>query len=350
MIKKILLGLTALVVLVLLVGGGFVFSKTSAFDEGAAKVYDVKPADISAPDLSSVAFDSYKPDADPPPASGDEGSGAEAAAGEQAEGAALAAAARDEKKRLRAIWERGEHLANSLGACTICHGADLATPDPSLDMGPVGHLVPPNISMGGVLKDYTDGEIHRLLTHGIKKDGTSVRFMDSTELGWWPDEDYVALIGFLRTVPPTDKTLPPTTIGTLGKVLDQLDKLPILVAARIDHSAARDVAPEPAETVAYGAFVGKLCIGCHGHTLSGGPIPGAPPELPVPKNITMHETGIAKYNFEQFETILRSGVKPDGTKLDPFMPVAATSKLSDTEMKALWAFLQSAPKLPFGNR
>jgi mono/diheme cytochrome c family protein len=216
-------------------------------------------------------------------------------------------------------------------------------------MGPVGSFAAPNISMGGVLKDYSDAELHRLLTHGIKKDGTSLVFMPAADFAWWPDEDIAAVIGFLRTVPPVEKKVANVNIGPMGKVLDQLDQLPIDVARRIDHTK-REVAPAPAPTAEYGQFLGRLCMGCHGPTLSGGPIPGAPPSLPVPLNLTMHETGLAHYDFEKFDTLMRTAKKPDGSDLDPFMPVKDMKHMNETEMKALWEFLKSAPKKEFGGR
>ncbi|MCA9572834.1 MAG: hypothetical protein KC656_33580 [Myxococcales bacterium] len=132
-------------------------------------------------------------------------------------------------------------------------------------------------------------------------------------------------------------------------MLDRLDMMPVAVARRIDHGT-RDVAPPPEPTAAYGVYLARLCQGCHGEHLSGGPIPGAPPDLPVPLNITAHETGIAHYTFEDFDRLMRTGKKPDGTDLDPFMPVKDLRHMDGVEMKALWAALQAAPKRPFGER
>jgi cytochrome c553 len=355
MLKKILLGLVGLIVVVAIGAASYIVPKFSAFDESMAKVYDVKPADITVPDLSSVAFDKYKPapETPKPVTSGEDDAPADDAKADDAKADETAHAdeanpAADEQKKLRATWERGQHLANSIGACFACHGADLATPD-VVDMGPVGKIVPPNISMGGLLKDYNDGELHRLIVHGLKKDGTSAIFMPSQDFNWWPDEDVGALIGFLRTVPGVEKKTEPTTVGPLGKFLDRTGKLNLDVARRIDHQN-RLLAPTPAESVTYGSFVAKLCMGCHGAGLAGGPIPGAPPDLPVPVNITLHETGIAKYDFAKFDTLMRTAKKPDGSDLDPFMPVSSFKHFNDVEMKALWMYLESIPKKPFGER
>ena len=60
-------------------------------------------------------------------------------------------------------------------------------------MGPIGSFAPPNITSGGIGKEYSDGEMARLLLSGIKRDGTSATFMPSADFRWWPDEDVVAL-------------------------------------------------------------------------------------------------------------------------------------------------------------
>jgi cytochrome c553 len=364
MVKKILLGLVALIVLVLLGGGGWVMMQTSAYDSSMSKVYDVPVnKDFKAPDLSKVAA-LIKEGKDPSKAAepvkvaeakpGEE-EDAPKAEGETATDAATEPAAdpaaqkeAEEMARLATVYKRGKHLALAIGACMGCHGEDLATGE-EIDMGPIGEWGVPNISMGGKLKEYSDGEIQRLLLHGIKKDGTSLIFMPAHELNWWPDDDYAALIGYLRTVPPTDKPSETFKVGTMGKVLDRLDNLKIDVARRIDHTK-RITAPPPAPNAAYGSHLAKLCMGCHGDTFSGGPIPGAPPSLPVPLNITTHETGIAHYDFAKFEKVLREGIKADGSKLDPFMPIKDIKHMDDIELKALWEFLQSVEKRPFGGR
>lgn len=375
MVKKILLGVVALVVVAALGVGGFVFMKVSAFDDSIAKKWDIPlDEDFKAPDLSEVAGEE-RPAAlfaeapkDPPTAAETTSGEADDASGEaddaaadsdaesegehadESEDATADATALEEKRKLRLVWERGRHLSKSIGSCQGCHGMDLATPDPALvDMGPIGKLPPPNISVGGKLKEYSDPELHRLLVHGVKKDGTSLRFMAAQDFTWWPDEDIAALIGYLRTKPAVERPSGAVEVGTLGKILDQTDKMPIAVARRMDHDK-RETAPEPAATAAYGAYLARLCQGCHGPGMSGGPLPGAPPDFPIPANITMHDTGIAHYDYEKFETLMRTAKKPDGSELDPFMPVRDLKHMDDVEMKALWLALKDAPPKAFGGR
>ncbi|MCB9662939.1 MAG: hypothetical protein H6732_02420 [Alphaproteobacteria bacterium] len=348
MVKRILLGLVGLVLVAVLGVGIFVFAQVRAYEASVAEVWDIPLPDFEAPDLSAVAGEELPASLRPPePTEGEEGAEPEVADDEvpAADDGALA-----ELRRLRATWERGRHLSMSIGACQGCHGPDLATPEEALrDMGPIGKLPPPNISIGGLLAAYSDAELHRMLVHGVKRDGTTLRFMAAQDFAWWPDEDLAALVGYLRTLPAVDRPSDPIEVGLLAKILDRMDMMPITIARRMDHET-RDIAPEPAPTAAYGAYLARLCQGCHGEHLSGGPIPGAPPDLPVPLNITMHETGIAHYDFAAFETLMRTGKKPDGSDLDPFMPIKDLRNMDDVEMAALWAALQAAPKVAFGGR
>ena len=298
--KKVVTGILAALALVLLGGGGFVFSQVSSFDASTSKVYDVALPELAAVDDPEVIA-------------------------------------------------RGAHLAASLGACTDCHGPDLGGKQME-DMGPIGSFAPPNITSGGVGKDYSDAEMARLLISGIKRDGTTARFMPSADFRWWPDEDVIALISWWRKQPAVDRPSGVIEVGTLGKILDQQDMLPIDIARRIDHEGARQTAPAPAPTAAYGGFIAQLCQGCHGKSLAGGPIPGAPPDMPVPSNLTPHETGLAAWSKDDFFRVLDEGVNKDGKKLDPMMPLATLKAMDEVEREALWAFLQSVPAKPFGER
>lgn len=246
--------------------------------------------------------------------------------------------------------ERGRHVAHAIGGCATrdCHGSDLGGGAP-LAMGPVATFVGPNVTRGGTIADYSDGELLRLLTHGVRKDGTSVPFMPVQEFAWLPDDDLLAVVAYLRSVPPIDRVTPASEIGVLGKVLDGTGKVVLDVASHME-AHPREVAPPPEPTAKYGAHLAKLCFGCHGQTLSGGPIPGAPSDLAVPTNLTPHATGLAGRTYADFERLLETGEKQDGTALDPFMPLEALRAMNDVERRALWAYLEQLPPREFGQR
>jgi mono/diheme cytochrome c family protein len=249
-----------------------------------------------------------------------------------------------------AVLERGKHIAESIGACASkdCHGADFGGGAP-VKMGPLGTMQGPNITAAGRGGAYSDGELARLILHGIKRDGLGLRFMPAPDFAWWPDEDVAAVISYLRTVPSVDRPSGEMRLGLLAEVLDRKGMIPIDVARRIDHEH-RPLAPAPAPTAAYGTFLANACRGCHGATLSGGKIPGAPPEMAIPLNITPHETGLKGWAYEDFDRLLSSGIRKNGKALDPMMPVAELGKFNQTERRALWAYLGTLPPKPFGGR
>ena len=139
---------------------------------------------------------------------------------------------------------RGRHLAESIGGCLGCHGPDLAGALVE-DLGPVGVIYAPNITQGGLGAEYSDGELARAIRHGIKLDGRSMLFMPTIEFNWWPDEDLVAVMSFVRALPPVDRTVEPAQLRPLGKLLNQFGVMQMLSAETVDQGAPREVVPDP---------------------------------------------------------------------------------------------------------
>ncbi len=159
-----------------------------------------------------------------------------------------------------AVLQRGKHLAESLGECTSCHGPNLGGGAVE-DLGPLGTVTFPNVTSGkdGRLAAYSDGELARLLKHGIKRDGRTVRFMPAQNWGWWPAEDVAALISWLRTARPVDGNPGDANFKAMAKVLDRFNAIPLDIARRIDH-AHLPKAPVPAPDAQYGAFVARGAV------------------------------------------------------------------------------------------
>jgi mono/diheme cytochrome c family protein len=85
-----------------------------------------------------------------------------------------------------------------------------------------------------------------------------------------------------------------------------------------------------------GKYLGARCSGCHGAGFAGGEIVGGDPAWPHARNLTFHETGLAKWSLDDFKKALRDGVRPDGAKIDKVMPIAYTSQLKHAEIEALY--------------
>jgi len=114
-----------------------------------------------------------------------------------------------------------------------------------------------------------------------------------------------------------------------------------------EPETATDPGQQPdADVVQRGLYVAQLgdCIACH--TAKGGAVMAGGLELNTPmgtiysSNITPDpETGIGQYSFEQFDKVMREGVTPAGENLYPAMPYPSYAKMTDDDMRALYAYL-----------
>jgi mono/diheme cytochrome c family protein len=245
----------------------------------------------------------------------------------------------------------GEHLATSVRDCIGCHGDDLGgmvmADDPAF-----GYLASANLTpgKGGAGATFTDENWVRAIRHGVDPDGKPLMFMPSHEFTEMSAEDTAAIIAYLKTVPPVDQEWDQPQLGPLARILFLTGQVPLVPAELIDHDAPPPDAPEPGVTVEYGEYLALTCTGCHGATLSGGAIPGAPPDAVEAANITPHETGLAGWTEEDFFRALREGVDADGEAIDTFMPWQAFSNMTDDEISAVWLYLQSVEPIEYGNR
>ena len=246
---------------------------------------------------------------------------------------------------------RGEHLAITRG-CTDCHAEDFGG-KVLMEAPPIGRMAPPNITHGhgGLPANFSDTDWERAIRHGIKPDGYALLFMPIRDFAALSDADTADLIAYARQRAPVDRSNPSSYIGPIGRALFAFGQLPMLEARLIDQTAKHVARVDTAPTAAFGEYLSRACIGCHGQHFSGGPIPGVPPDFPKPANITPDQaTGIGKWTKDDFYRVFREGKKPDGTAVDPFMPWKAMSRFSDTELDALWVYLRSVPARPLGQR
>jgi len=247
---------------------------------------------------------------------------------------------------------RGRHVATALSKCAECHGTDLGG-SVFIDVPIVAKLNAKNLTRGegGIGGTMSDLDWERAIRHGVAPDGRKLLFMPSQEFQHFNDDDLGALIAYLKSVPPVNRSWPASTVGPVGRLLYLKGDLPLLPAELIDHAAPPPPVVTPAPTVEFGryvAFVGG-CKGCHGETLSGGPIPGAPPEFRPPANIT--PKGIGHYTEADFFRALRDGMRPPGTPLDTaYMPVKWTKLMTDDEIRAVFMFLKTVPPKEYGGR
>jgi len=253
----------------------------------------------------------------------------------------------------QASIELGKRIFQYRG-CEACHGEQLEG-KVYLDDPAVGKVISTNLTtgMGGVGSEMSDADWMRAIRRGVRKDGTGLLFMPSTEFYYLSDADLGAVIAYIKSVPPADSELPPSQISFTGKIVMTLVKdITFIPAELIPHDAPPPTAPEVEVTPEYGAYLALSCHVCHGPTMSGGVIPGFPASWPAAPNITFGGGSVLPTWSEQdFINTMRTGFTPTQKELrKEYMPWTSYQFMTDDELKAVWAYLQSLPKLEFGNR
>lgn len=236
--------------------------------------------------------------------------------------------------------ERGRYLTNSL--CVECHsqtqqlpltgGVDFAKEIPL----PIGVVVSPNLTPGGPLKDWTDGEIFRELRTGVDRDGHHLIVMSSVPVRNMSDEDLQAVIAYLRSQPAVehDTPNPPDQPSYLAAIMFGAGMLPAGLPPVAEHIAP----PAKGPTAEYGQYIVGYagCRDCHGVNLTGGDPKGFAPVGPSLRIVKV-------WNAEQFVKTLRTGVDPSGTELGTVMPWKVISRMDDTDLTAIHEYLVSLP-------
>ncbi|EEE07241.1 cytochrome c [Burkholderia sp. RF2-non_BP3] len=127
----------------------------------------------------------------------------------------------------------------------------------------------------------------------------------------------------------------------------------LLLAVSSSPSSAADPG-----LVARGEYLAKVgdCIACHS-TPNGKPFAGGMPMVtPMGRIFTTNitpdrRTGIGTYSEQDFSRAVREGVAKDGRNLYPAMPYPSYAKISDDDMKAMYAyFMNGVPAVTQVNR
>ena len=210
-----------------------------------------------------------------------------------------------------------------------------------------------NITRGAnsATTSYKALDFDRTLRHGVKPSGAPVMIMPSEDVSRLTDDDTAALIAYLQQLPPVvgrdavvQLSLPVRLLYGFGFIDD--------AAARIDHTLPAP-APVPADvSVAHGAYLATACMRCHGARLSGGKVPGAPAWWPSSANLTPgKDSAMARYRTaEALMTMFGSARRPDGSVISKVMPFGSLSLWSETDVRALHAYLKTLTPVAAGNR
>ncbi len=242
---------------------------------------------------------------------------------------------------------RGRYLYATRG-CADCHGAN-GDGRVFIDDGAM-RVAGPQIAPGraSVTAAYSPQDWVRTVRHGVKPDGRPVLIMPSEDYNRLTDADLGALVAYVRQMPAVDGQgamvqlpLPVQMLYALGVVKDAAEK--------IDHRLPPQQPVEDGPTPEHGRYVAGMCVGCHGRQLAGGKIPGGPPDWPAAANLTPGEgSAMTRYaDPRAFEAMMRSGKRSDGSAIR-VMPFESLSKLSETDLEAVFVYLQTLPARPEG--
>lgn len=257
--------------------------------------------------------------------------------------------------------ERGKYLATSGRVpCIMCHSPLEVTPDGGLripegreftgrSFAPEGaaFVTAPNLTPDPETGTgtWTDDQLARAIREGISHDGRALfPIMPYEKFHGMSDEDLASIIVFLRSLKPVRNDLPKTKIPfPLNRLINSAPE-PIYAAVNPDLST-------PEKRGAYIAQIG-VCSDCHtprddqGNTRADMPLAGgtnmsfAGRKTVASANITPSVNGISYYNEDLFIEAFRTG-KVRSRKLDDFMPTAFFGKMSDQDLKDLFAYLKT---------
>ncbi len=230
----------------------------------------------------------------------------------------------------------GAHLAVAYG-CADCHGENLGG-TLLIDGMPFARIPASNLTAGRASGALTDAQWELGVRHGIGSDGRALAIMPSAEYVYLSDEDLADIVAYVRTVPPVHDDLPERAFGPIGRAMVTLGRFPFATDLMLPD-ARHLPAPEKAPTHEFGYYLTRLCTGCHGADLAGAP--AMQPDAPPAPNLTPAGY-LSDWTYEQFVQTMRTGTNPEGRALNPqFMPWTAIGKATDTELRAIWEYLQS---------
>jgi mono/diheme cytochrome c family protein len=266
-----------------------------------------------------------------------------------------------------AIIERGRYLARGAAHCSHCHSIDdrehpeKIAPDSPLvgglefAMGPIGTFHAANLTSDPEtgLGALSDGQIARAVRHGVMHDGTMsilMRYAASQP----SDEDLGAIISYLRTLPPVKHAVPRGGLAVFGKAI-----LPMFTGLTPRQGPAPvGVQPAAEPTLERGAYLAEhvaLCTGCHtpldmqtlqptGPKGSGGSVDeshGADKDMEFqPPNLTSDKAGYTgRASEETFLQRMRAGRGITSS----IMPWESFKTLTDDDLRSIYRYLKSLP-------
>jgi hypothetical protein len=258
--------------------------------------------------------------------------------------------------------ERGRQLSAML--CNDCHmdpNTGKLTGRRMDEISQFGEVHSRNITRDpdfGIGK-WTDGQLAYLLRTGVKPDGRFLPIM--AKLSRMSNEDLQSIISFLRSdnawVQPDNTRVPDSKYSFFAKFLTNIKAIKPMEY----HSSIPE--PDTTNAVKWGQYVALNrveCYTCHSADFATDNFNDPPKskgyfgggntfKLPSGEirsmNLTMdEETGIGSWSEEDFVKAVKTGIVPTGqAALRP--PMKPYTYLSDGEVRAVYAYLKTIPKI-----
>lgn len=198
----------------------------------------------------------------------------------------------------------------------------------------------------------TDRQIARQIRYAVNRHD---RFTIMPSSGM-SDADLAAVIGFLRS---KDPLFAPDAKPSGSNQLSALARMIVVSsgAFKVPERPATIVAPRKGADAAWGRYLVENLYGCgdchtkgfqpekiHGPKAyaGGGELIDAEGKTIYPPNITFDATGLAGWTADDLGSVLRDGVRKDGTIVR--WPMLRYRALDDTDVAAIHAFLSNVPK------
>jgi hypothetical protein len=268
--------------------------------------------------------------------------------------------------------ERGKYLAHSVAICMDCHAtrdwSKFSGPPAEGTLGKGGDRFDQTVGLPGVyfaknitpfgIGRYTDGELFRVITTGVTKEGRAMfPLMPYLNYGKMDREDIYDIIAYIRSLSPIESTIP-----------ESVSDFPMsLIINTIPQKGEPQKKPDPNNELAYGAYMVNAsgCVECHTQvdkgqiikelSFSGGREFFFPNSAVVRSaNITQDlETGIGNWTREQFvarfkqyadSAYVTPSVKPD--EFNTIMPWTMYAHMKERDLAAIFAYLQTVKGIP----
>ncbi len=263
--------------------------------------------------------------------------------------------------------DRGRYLANSVSVCMDCHSTrDWSKFSGPLkegtlgmggerfdqDMGLPGVFLSKNITPHGISR-YTDGELFRVITTGVTKEGRAMfPLMPYPYYGRMDREDIYSIIAYVRSIEPVSNEVPVSVAD-----------FPVnFIINTMPAKATFSRKPEPSDQLAYGAYMTNAsgCAECHTQVEKGTIMPevifGGGREFKFPdgskvysSNISPDETtGIGTWTEEAF--VQRFKMYADSSYVVPpvakgefqsIMPWTMYARMTKEDLAAIFSYLKT---------